>query len=235
MAEITPLSRKRASVQKPNWNKCLCPVKENVNYKLTPFSDKRWDNFQSCATRRKDVIWMTMKDCWNGGQKGGYPRQCYQKYTDINKVMKVEQKHCRTREEEICGQSNAIEPPAKRVCRSQIETFDINKCAIYQKTKFKRASGKGARTIEALTQNTSELGSATLIKAARTRNDSHLLLHIDGRDTIAMEVKYHRSCYKSYVVMQLTKLEEQNCKEEDDGTELSEHFAKSKNFLNRKS
>ena len=35
-----------------------------------------------------------------------------------------------------------------------------------------------------------------------------------------MEVKYHRSCYKSYVhPKQLTKLEERNCKEEDDGTE----------------
>ena len=220
MAEITPLSRKRASVQKPNWNKCLCHVKENVDDKLTSISDKSWDKFQSCATRRKDVIWMTMKDYWNGGPKGGYHRQCYQEYTDINKVTKVEPKHCSTREEEICGQSNGIEPPAKRVCRSQIETFDINKCAICQKTKFKRASGKGARTREALTQNISELGSATLIKAARTRNDSRLLLHIDGRDTIAMEVKYHRSCYKSYVhPKQLTKLEEQNCKEEDDGTE----------------
>lgn len=60
MAEITPLSRKRASVQKPNWNKCLCHVKENFDDKLTSFSDKSWDKFQSCATRRKDVIWMTI-------------------------------------------------------------------------------------------------------------------------------------------------------------------------------
>jgi len=60
VAEITPLSRKRASVQKPNWNKCLCHVKENFDDKLTSFSDKSWDKFQSCATRRKDVIWMTM-------------------------------------------------------------------------------------------------------------------------------------------------------------------------------
>lgn len=35
-----------------------------------------------------------------------------------------------------------------------------------------------------------------------------------------MEVKYHQSCYKSYVhPKQLSKLEEQNCKEEDDRTE----------------
>ena len=39
MTEITPLSRKRASVQKPNWNKCLCHVKEIVDDKLTSFSE----------------------------------------------------------------------------------------------------------------------------------------------------------------------------------------------------
>lgn len=76
---------------------------------------------------------------------------------------------------------------------------------------------------EPLTLNISEFGSATLIKAARIRNDSRMLLHIDGRDTIAMEIKYHRydrAQYKNYVnPKQLVKLEEQNCQEEDDETE----------------
>ena len=217
MTEITPVSRKRPSLQKPNWNKCLCHVRENLEDKLTSFSDKSWEKFQSCAIRRKDVIWMTMKDYWNEGPKGGYHRQCYQQYTDINKVTKVQQKHCSARDEEIFDKFSGIEPPAKMVCRSQLEAVDVDKCAICQKTKF---CGKGATTRESLVQNISEFGSATLLKAARTRNDSRLLLHIDGRDTIAMEVKYHRSCYKSYVhPKQLSKLEEQNCKEEDDRTE----------------
>lgn len=217
MTEITPVSRKRPSLQKPNWNKCLCHVRENLEDKLTSFSDKSWEKFQSCAIRRKDVIWMTMKDYWNEGPKGGYHRQCYQQYTDINKVTKVQQKHCSARDEEIFDKFSGMEPPAKMVCRSQLEAVDVDKCAICQKTKF---CGKGARTRESLVQNISEFGSATLLKAARTRNDSRLLLHIDGRDTIAMEVKYHRSCYKSYVhPKQLSKLEEQNCKEEDDRTE----------------
>lgn len=69
-------------------------------------------------------------------------------------------------------------------------------------------------TREPITLNISEFGSATLIKTARIWNDSCMLLHIDGRDTIVMEIKYHRSCYKNYVPPeQLTKLEEQNCQE----------------------
>ena len=136
---------------------------------------------------------------------------------------------------ESLGQSSGIEPSCKRVCRSQLETFDIDKCAICQKDKVKKAYGKGARTREPLTLNISEFGSATLIKAARIRNDSRMLLHIDGRDTIAMEIKYHRSCYKNYVhPKQLAKLEEQNCQEEDAGTEgYDRAFGKVKEFVEK--
>lgn len=240
MAEITPGIKRSISstVQKPNWNWCLCHVKRNVQGKLTPFTHKSWEKFESCSTRRRDLIWMIMKDYWNEGPKGGYHRQCYQEYTDINKVSKAEQNHCNAtehREEESVGQSSGIEPPHKRVCRSQLQTFDIGKCVVCQKDKVKRAYGKGARTREPLTLNISEFGSATLIKAARIRNDSRMLLHIDGRDTIAMEIKYHRSCYKNYVnPKQLAKLEEQNCQEEDDETEgYNRAFDKIKDFVEK--
>ena len=243
MAEITPVSctRKRSmssSIQKPSWNRCLCHVKENVQGQLTAFTTKSWEKFESCSTRRRDEIWLIMKDYWNEGPKGGYHRQCYQEYTDINKVSKEEQSHCNTREDrdgESLGLSSGIEPSCKRVCRSQLQTFDIDKCAICQKDKVKKAYGKGARTREPLTLNISEFGSATLIKAARIRNDSRMLLHIDGRDTIAMEIKYHRSCYKNYVhPKQLAKLEEQNCQEEDAGTEgYDRAFGKVKEFVEK--
>ncbi|XP_044165466.1 uncharacterized protein LOC122949420 [Acropora millepora] len=176
---------------------------------------------------------MIMKDYWNEGPKGGYHRQCYQEYKDINKVSKVEQNQ--RREEDSDGQSSGIEPPLKRVCRSQLQTFDIDKCIVCQKDKVKRAYGKGARTREPLTLNISEFGSTTLIKAARIRNDSRMLLHIDGQDTIAIEIKYHRSCYKNYVnPNQLAKLEEENCQREDDESEgYNRAFDKIKEFVEK--
>ena len=65
MAEITPVSctRKRSmssSIQKPNWNRCLCHVKENVQGQLTAFTSKSWEKFESCSTRRRDEIWLIM-------------------------------------------------------------------------------------------------------------------------------------------------------------------------------
>ena len=62
-----------------------------------------------------------------------------------------------------------------------------------------------------------------------------MLLHTDGRDTITMEIKYHRSCYKNYVhPKQLAKLEEQNCQEEDGRTEgYNKAFGKIKEFVEK--
>ena len=162
MAEITPGMKRSTSstVQKLNWNWCLCHVKRNVHGKLTSFTYKSWEKFKSCSNRRRDLIWMIMKDYWNEGPKGGYHRQCYQEYTDINKVSKAEQNHCNAterREEDSVGQSSGIEPPLKRVCRSQLQTFDIDQCIVCQKDKVKRAYGKGARTREPLTLNISGL------------------------------------------------------------------------------
>ena len=62
-----------------------------------------------------------------------------------------------------------------------------------------------------------------------------MLLHIDGQDTIAIEIKYHRSCYKNYVnPKQLAELEEENCQEEDDESEgYNKAFDKIKEFVEK--
>lgn len=113
---------------------------------------------------------------------------------------------------------STTEPPPKRVCRSQVQSFNIEKCIICQKDKVKK-NRASARTREPLTQNISEYGSASLLKAAQIRDDERVLLHIKGQDTIALEVKYHRSCYKEYVHQEtLSKLEDQNCQNEDSTT-----------------
>lgn len=36
-----------------------------------------------------------------------------------------------------------------------------------------------------------------LVEAARTNNDARLLLLIDG-DCVALEVRYHKTCYRDY-------------------------------------
>ena len=116
--------------------------------------------------------------------------------------------------QEIAADEPSKEPPAKRFHRSHVQRLDIDKCIICQVERCKR--GKGARSREALTQNISEYGSASLLRAAEIRGDNRVLLQIKGQDCISHEIKYHRSCYKNYVRLEtLTKLEAQNCTTED--------------------
>ena len=63
-------------------------------------------------------------------------------------------------------------------------------------------------------------GSASLLKVAQVRDGRRLLLQIQGQDTIAIEIKYHKSCYFQYVrAGTLAKLEEQNWEDEDIASE----------------
>ena len=212
--------RKHQLRQSPSWNKCLCHVQDESGA-LTNFSEKSWLRFQACAKRRNDAIWAKMNGYWEEGPKGKYHRRCYQVYTDKVKVARAVEKIHHTLIEDPLEDNNSDDsitepPPAKRVSRSQIDAFDINKCAICQQDKTMLTKNKGARSRETLSLNMTATGSASLLKAAQIRDDRRLLLQIQGQDTIAIEIKYHKSCYIQYVrAGALAKLEEQNCEDED--------------------
>ena len=219
MTEIKLASRKRSASLNlhPDWKKCLCPVAESSG-KLTLFTEKNWERFEKCSLRRNDHIWLKMMNHWRGGPKGGYHRQCYQRYTDVGNISRIEETVNKAAPasayQEIAADEPSTEPPAKRFHRSHVQRFEIDKYIICQVEKFK--SGKGARSIEALIQNISEYGTASLLRAADVRGDNRVLPQIKGQECIAREIKYYRSCYKNYVRLEtLTKLEAQNCATED--------------------
>ena len=213
MAEKLPAKKRpiehSTTVAEPNWNKCLCHITSS-HEKLTTFTKKSWGKFETCSERRQDRIWLIMNNHWKKGPKGGYHRQCYQKYTNVGHLSRIK---CSSRVKPSSSEGSSGEngqPLSKRICRSQSEGFDIQKCIICQKEKTIRQSN-GSRKKETLSQNISEYGSATLLRAAQIKKDRQILLQIEGQDTIALEIKYHRSCYKNYVKQEtLTKLEEGN-------------------------
>lgn len=106
----------------------------------------------------------------------------------------------------------------KRLRSNSIE-FKEEKCIICQKEKVIKGRPGNPRTREPLSQNVSETGSSSLLKAAQIRENDHVLLQITGQDTIAKEIKYHRSCYKDFTKADsLAKIEERNCEHEDNRT-----------------
>ena len=211
MTEIKLASKKHSAGLNlhSNWKKCLCHVAES-NGKLTLFTEKSWERFEKCSLRRNDHIWLTMMNHWRGGPKGGYHRQCYQSYTNVGNISRIEGTANKaapaSANQEIAADEPSKEPPAKRFHRSHVQRFDIDKCIICQVEKCKR--GKGVRSMDALIQNISKYGRASLLRAADIRGDNRVPPQIKGQDCIAREIKYHRSCYKNYVHLEtITKLE----------------------------
>ena len=150
-----------------------------------------------------------MEGHWQEGPKGVYHRKCYQVYTDKSKVERAEKQQQFDENDPIIDESPESE---RRISRSQFQLFDNEKCAICQKVKIK----KGTKSREPLTLNLTKCASASLSNAAQIRNDERLLKEIHGKDTIALEIKYHKSCYRDYVRQSsLDSLEKQNCEEED--------------------
>ena len=90
--------------------------------------------------------------------------------------------------QEIAADEPSKEPPAKRFQRSHVQRFDIDKCTIWQVEKFKR--GKRARSMEALIQNISEYGSASLLRAADIRGDNRLLPQINRATRIMFALRH---------------------------------------------
>ena len=209
MTDLNPRKRPSSAIA-ANWDKCLCHKQGVEANLLTNFSDRSWKKFKESAERRRDDIFEVMRGKWEEEPKGGYHRQCYQFYTNKGHLARLERKHQNAASPFTMTTS---ESPNKRVCRSQLPRVDINKCIICQRDKFKR----GTRSREPLTQNISDFGSQSLLRAAQIRNDERILTNIQGQDTIAIEVRYHRTCYKDYVRSKtLTRLETENCQLEDD-------------------
>ena len=103
-------------------------------------------------------------------------------YTNVGNISRIEGTANKaapaSANQEIAADEPSKEPPAKRFHRSHVQRLDIDKCIICQVEKCKR--GKGARSREALTQNISEYGSASLLRAAEIMGDNRVQPQIKG-------------------------------------------------------
>lgn len=136
----------------PTGKKCLCHEAESSG-KLTLFTEKSWEKFETCSLRRL----LTIMNHWKEGPKGGYHRQCYQSYANVGNISRTkgtaDKATLASANHEIAADKLSKEPPAKRYHRSHVQRFDIDKCIACQVEKCKR--GKGGRSREALTENIS--------------------------------------------------------------------------------
>ena len=98
------------------------------------------------------------------------------------------------------------EPPTKRLLRSvtfssqQVQPLPGRhhvlpvQCLICRSTKYAKERATKKRKVERLVNCETSQGGK-LVKAAKIRHDERLLLDIEGRDLVAIEARYHRTCY----------------------------------------
>ena len=173
---------------------CLCH-KAGVQGPLTNFSEVSWRTFKEASDLRKDDISESMKGKWEKGPFGMYHRNCYQSYTAKNVLDRVAKKR---KIEEISSGDNTspIELQADpRPTRSSLLATDMRKCAICQTEK---TDPKDRRREEKLTTCETMQVGRTLLEAAKVRGDQRLIVSLSDQDPIAIELRYHRTCYRMY-------------------------------------
>ena len=191
--------------QAPNWSSCLCPVTSSSS-QLTPFTAQSWVKLHESAEQHQDAVYDQLKGHWDDGPAGGYHRECYQSYTSKTLIKKL-----------LVKRESQEQPSTSKEVDSNVRgsrsanPAKLPDWCIFCQQKLRRI-GKNP---ENLTQCLTTQASQKLMKAAENKEDHNILLQIRGQDLIAIEVKYHKSCYKSYT--RNVKSRKQEDSEGDDG------------------
>lgn len=140
----------------------------------------------------------------------GFHKKCYQKFTDKQRLERAQKRKTKgTRKRKYVEISNShvsVTPrKQKRQLRSDQKIISSlsrrsehvlpSTCIICRREKIVRDYFSKKRERQKLV--TCETGN-TLKMAAELKEDEDLLIHIRDQDLVSIEVKYHRSCYRSY-------------------------------------
>ena len=201
---------------------CLCHF-DGGKGKMSSFTEKGWKSFQEAAALRNDCIAQKMVRLWEKGPIGQYHRSCFQRYTSkdhIQRILQTGLKRHNFLENSQSTSGNIADdaPPLKvtRPSRRVISGTDLSLCIICQTDKIDQ---NNRRKKEQLTSCETQSACDTLRHSACISQDKRLLLAIENEDMFAIEVKYHRTCYRDYTRMKVSKTNFEGKGDFDEGKE----------------
>ena len=123
----------------------------------------------------------------------GYHRSCYQRLTNVSRIMKRKKEALNTRSEfgESSVKRRRVSPQYSASTPSRLLPAD--KCLFCDKGRI-RKSGKEGHLVKCVTKTAEE----SIKRAAETKKDEVILLKIKDIDLVAKEAHYHASCRKNY-------------------------------------
>lgn len=187
------LSSSKQNQSNPSTN-CLCHKKGVQGGHLTDFSTQSWETFRNACEIRKDEISKTMEGKWNSGPYGGYHRACYKAYTSKGHLERVINKQ--GKDKDTTKAKGVGEAANKRLTRSYLQTTNHICCWICQKEK---TDPKDRRRKEKLVNCETDSAGQNLLRTAIARCDQRLIVALTDKDPVALEVCYHKSCFRAYV------------------------------------
>ena len=173
------------------FNKCMEYSKEWIKIDCDCESKCVAERFQSCVNEFEENESQSEFICENLN----YHRECYQRFTNkthLTRAMKrkenlkektVNDATCRvtrTQNKPVIS-SHGLFPKLCIICQKE-NLFCKNRNHTYTKAKLMKC----------------ESDSQSLLKAAESKGDERILLHIRGVDLAAAEVHYHFKCYRDY-------------------------------------
>ena len=174
----------------PNWEQCLCHNNSVNDIRLIPFSIVSWETIKHAAFIRKESVYHSLNAHFKSGPNGVYHRQCYSSYTHKKSLLRFQSS----------VSVSAVDLPAtssqQRVSRTSVLPTDNKYCVICQGDK---RINTGAR--EKLKSLSTIQASENLFSAATSVDDKRMLILLQNKDIknlVAEELKYHKSCYRTY-------------------------------------
>ena len=191
---------------------CCIHLIESSNDNLVSLSTKSYEKIRQCLQewlfldgKEKEISkYLTTSNCF--GDDGSlekcidsnyaYHRKCYMRFTDKTKIQRAKK-----RMEEInMVNDNTIAIRPNRSNSTPCDRTGIFPpiCVICSREKFVFQKHSSKRKKEKLSLCQTFTASKALLDSAIKKVDEKLLFKIQSIDCIAKEVKYHKSCYKSY-------------------------------------
>ena len=184
--------------------------------KLTKLQNaKTWDNLQRAAEIRNEIIDVSRVDPSTNLPLLSYHRKCFQRFTMKKDLDRIQVRKAKS--EEVAN--TAVPLPNQQTETSERSKRSANSSPILPKECIfcKKRKMKGNST-EKISLCIDERAQNAIISAATKKNDFEIL---SINDLIAVEARYHSSCYKQYCKINylLETFNDENDLENDDEKE----------------
>ncbi|XP_072303354.1 uncharacterized protein [Eucyclogobius newberryi] len=201
--------RRRASLNPGENPACCMHILDHCEENSCVITQTRWDTFRKIAKE-----WISLKGRENNAvlhmvhmldsEYGEletlpcYHPSCYKRFTDKRQLLCAKQRL--EKQNSGCTESAAAGPSPERLClKSEIQGSSsiLPEVCLVCKKKERFTTVEGTRAKEKLAKAETE-NCGRLREAAELKHDETILMQIRGKDCVAVEARYHYSCYKAY-------------------------------------